>query len=88
MFQQKKRKKICGSGRKYEEEVSSEAEEDVSSNDMAQQDVSEQWSDLWRCSEAMFQHKKRKKICGSGRKEEEEESSEALKDMSSNVMTL
>ena len=36
MFQQKKRKKICGSGRKEEEEVDSEHKEDMSSNDKAQ----------------------------------------------------
>ena len=64
MFQQKKRKKICGSGRKYEEEVSSEAEEYVSSNDMAQQDVSlsnvPTLEDvLKQCSR--FKQKKRKK---------------------------
>ena len=50
MFQQKKRKKICGSWRKEEEEESSESEEDMSSNVITQQEVSEQYSNLRRCS--------------------------------------
>ena len=50
MFQQKKRKKICGSGRKEEEEeVDSEHKEDMSCNIMAKYDDSEQCSDLRRC---------------------------------------
>ena len=58
MFQQKKRKKILGSWRKEEEEVSSEHKEDMSSNIMAKYDDSEQCSDLRRCVWAMFQPKK------------------------------
>ena len=58
MFQQKKRKKILGSWRKEEEEVSSEHKEDMSSNIMAKYNDSEQCSDLRRCVWAMFQPKK------------------------------
>ena len=74
MFQQKKRKKILGSWRKEEEEVSSEHKEDMSSSIMAKYDDSEQCSDLWRCVWAMFQEipaKKEAKIGGSRRISEE-----------------
>ena len=64
MFQLEKRKKICGSRRKEEEEVSSESEGDVPSNVLSQQDVSLS-NDLTienvlkQCSK--FKQKKRKK---------------------------
>ena len=64
MFQLEKRKKICGSRRKEEEEVSSESEGDVPSNVLSQQDVSLSnvptiENVLKQCSR--FKQKKRKK---------------------------
>ena len=64
MFQLVKRKKICGSRRKKEEEVSSESEGDVPSNVLSQQDVSLSnvptiENVLKQCSR--FKQKKRKK---------------------------